>query len=342
MTPEQATVIGEAVQRLDEEASAELINAYTKGEPHVTVRVATSKLRAGAMVWDYEAAKRATLWLNPMFAERPLHAKRIGPVLPQIQAYHRSAAAQAGRVVVHLPDTAHGRGLGFSSGDPDTTLIPDPVFVVRRAYADARRTYREQELPWDQKKPIVFWRGSGSGGARRNSGPDWRQRPRIRLAALVKDNPLFDVGLSRLAKRQIVDEAMFKEVEAQGLIRGYVPSDQFVNYKYQVDIDGNSNAWAGLFLKLLTGCPVLKIASPQGFRQWYYERMIPGQHFIPVRPDMSDLVEQAEWLLAHDNEARDIGQRALELANAMTLEGELEAAVPAIARAMAVEDIRMA
>lgn len=308
----------------------------------MTVRVATTKLRLGTMVWDYESARRATIWLNPLFAERPLHAKRVGPMLALIEAYHRSPAAQAGRVPVHLPDAAEGPGLGFSSGDPNTTLVPDPVFIVRRAYADAGATYRAQELPWDQKKPIVFWRGSASGGARRHIGPDWRKRPRIQLSALVKDHPLFDVGLSRLARPQIVDDAMRQEVEAQGLIRGHVPSEQFVNYKYQVDIDGNSNAWAGMFLKLLTGCPVLKITSPQGFRQWYYDRMIPWEHFVPVRADMSDLVTQAEWLVAHDDEAREIGQRALAFANAMTLEGELESVVPAIARAMASETMHVA
>ena len=54
-------------------------------------------------------------------------------------------------------------------------------------------------------------------------------------------------------------------------MRPYVPMTDFNKYKYQIDIDGNTNAWPGLFQKLLTGSPVLKVASPYGFRQWLYE-----------------------------------------------------------------------
>ena len=58
-------------------------------------------------------------------------------------------------------------------------------------------------------------------------------------------------------------------------MRDYVPEIAFPAYKFQIDIDGNTNSWPGLFQKLLTGSAILKVASPYGYRQWYYDRLRP-------------------------------------------------------------------
>lgn len=125
-----------------------------------------------------------------------------------------------------------------------------------------------------------------------------------------------------------------QEIEKLGIMKKRVPVNTFLNYKYQIDIDGNTNSWPGLFQKLLTGAPVLKVASEHGFRQWYYDRLVPWKNFVPVESDMSDLVEKAEWLLSHDDEARSIGRAGLELAESMDWPGELTRIAPAISAAI--------
>ena len=112
-------------------------------------------------------------------------------------------------------------------------------------------------------------------------------------------------------------------MEAAGLIRGSVPAEDFLKFKYQIDIDGNSNSWPGLYHKLLTGSPVLKVASPNGYRQWYYDRLKPWINYVPVQADMSDLAQKIEWLRTNDDQARAIGEAGLALARSLDYEREL-------------------
>jgi hypothetical protein len=104
------------------------------------------------------------------------------------------------------------------------------------------------------------------------------------------------------------------EVRASGFVRDRVPVIEHNRYKYQIDIDGNTNSWPGLFQKLLTGSPVLKVTSASGHRQWYYDRLRPWVNFVPVASDMSDLIEKVRWLQAHDDAARAIGDHGRTLA----------------------------
>ena len=101
-----------------------------------------------------------------------------------------------------------------------------------------------------------------------------------------------------------------------------------------MDIDGNSNAWSALFQKLLSGSVVLKVDSSSNFRQWYYDELIPWKNFVPIKSDMSDLIEKVHWLLDHDDEARQIGENGAKLAYQLTYERELDMALINIKKAL--------
>jgi hypothetical protein len=116
-------------------------------------------------------------------------------------------------------------------------------------------------------------------------------------------------------------------------MRARVAPTDYLRYRYQIDIDGNSNAWEGLFMRLLTGSPVLKVASGPGYEQWYYDRLIPWTNFVPVAADMSDLAEKVSWLRANDDIARRIGEAGRSLAWSLD-EREVAGASPVIRAAM--------
>ena len=78
--------------------------------------------------------------------------------------------------------------------------------------------------------------------------------------------------------------------------------------------------------EFLTGSPVLKVASPRAFRQWYYDRLKPWINYVPVQSDMSDLVDKINWLRTHDSDAHAIGQAGLELAKSLDYQRELDKA----------------
>ena len=116
-------------------------------------------------------------------------------------------------------------------------------------------------------------------------------------------------------------------------MRPFVPATEFAKFKYQIDIDGNTSSWPGLFQKLLTGSPVLKIASPLGYRQWYYDRLRPWSNFIPVYGDNVGSDGEDRMRRRHDDAARRIGANGRALAMSLSYETEMRTAGRTIAAA---------
>jgi hypothetical protein len=245
-----------------------------------------------------------------------------------LAAYHHAGAPMVGHVNISVEDHRVWPGLSFCHIESGA-LLPDPVFVSTGAYRDTQQHYEAHALPWEERARVAFWRGSTTG--RQHGLASWRDLPRVRLSEIARALPdLFDVGISRVVGLEAHTEAL----QEAGLMRDYLPESEYHRYRYQIDIDGNSNSWPGLFQKLLTGSPVLKVASPFGFRQWFYDRLTPWVNYVPVSSDMSDLIEHVRWLAAHDAAARLIGEAGRQLALSMDCEREIQASVGTICAAL--------
>lgn len=256
---------------------------------------------------------------------------RLILVLPLIKAFHASQYFQEGKVFINLDDLANAAGLALCSNRDDSILVPDTDFLNSNGYLETKLDFMVNSSPWAMRKPIAFWHGNTTGI---RVGEHWRGLPRLQLCHLA-NNPsnsdIFDVGVSSFAQ---ISKKEAKEVQALGYARGFVPMSSSSQYKYQIDIDGNSNAWSALFQKLLSGSVVLKVTSPGNFRQWYYDELIPWVNFVPVKSDMSDLVEKIRWLIDHDDEAMQIGINGRELASKLTYDAELNKALINIYKAL--------
>ena len=253
-------------------------------------------------------------------------ARRLDATLPLFAACRDM---EDGQTSVGIDDVSLAPGLAFSDWRPDRFLVPDAIFLGEQAYRRVARHYAEHAVPWDERRPVAFWRGTTTG---RCAPGEWRTLDRVRLCELGAAHPdLFDVGISDVVQ---LNEADTAAVRASSLMRPFVPDTEFIRYRWQIDIDGNSNAWPGMFLKLLSGSPVLKVASRGGYRQWYYDRLVPGVNFVPVATDLSDLVEKVRWLKANAAEARRIGTAGRALALSMTVPAELQRAQPTIRAAL--------
>jgi spore maturation protein CgeB len=79
---------------------------------------------------------------------------------------------------------------------------------------------------------------------------------------------------------------------------------------------------------------VLKVQSPEGSRQWYYDRLIAGENFVSIRSDLSDLVETVAYYRAHPRLAESIARRGRELALSLSYEKEFAFALRAVRRAV--------
>lgn len=256
----------------------------------------------------------------------PFYANRLAAVLPVLEAAHRTGQLTRGSIPINLDDGPVMRGIAFCSNNPADLLIPDPVFVHRSGYQEVRDYWTSIPIPWHRRLPVVFWRGGPSG---RWPEGDWRRLPRIVLCRLVRTIPSFDVGISHFA--QLPEDAA-EEVTRRGLCRAYIGEGSFNFYRYHIDIDGNTNSWPGLFIKLLSEGAVLKVASE--FRQWYYGRLVPWQNYVPVNADLSDLIDKSRWLLANEEKAVAIGRMGHQLAKTMTYDAEIALAGATISDAL--------
>jgi hypothetical protein len=157
---------------------------------------------------------------------------------------------------------------------------------------------------------------------------------RTRLCLLGRGIPDADFKLSRVVQSHDVEDQ--ERLGRAGILAESIDSATWRARRFALDIDGNSNAWSNLFTRLLLGCCVIKIGSPRGFRQWYYDQLVPFESFVPVRADLSDLRERLEWCRTHDLECRAIAAAGQALALRLTLASERGAAVERINRAFAV------
>ena len=240
-----------------------------------------------------------------------------------------------GATFLALGDCGTGEGLSFCDFRRDARLVPDPQFLGSDGYRRQKTAFRDDPLDWQAREPRAFWRGQTSGWHDAEGRPvgSWRDLPRVRLCRSgLEARDLLDVGLTGIV--QVADPAAKRDIEAAGLMVAPVDWRRFSAWRYQIDIDGNSNAWEGLFVKLCSGSPVLKVESAFGFRQWYYDRLVPWLNVVPVAADGSDLLEKVAWLRAHDAAAREIGRAARSLVDAMTLQREIVLAAPTIAAAL--------
>lgn len=256
---------------------------------------------------------------------------RLMFTIPLISYYHQSKWFTKGEIDLNLDDSADAPGLAFCSNRSDNMLIPDAEFLQTCAYQATRAGVQVKQYDWENRLPIVFWRGSSTGI---RGGADWQSIPRVQLHRFIHslgqdEQSNFDVGISALVQLQEWEK---KEFLAMMQLKSFVPMLKSINYRYQLDIDGNTNAWGGLFQKMLMGCTVFKVQSPHGFSQWYYPRLEAFIHYIPIQSDLSDLLEKAHWALHRPKEAKEIAKNSEQLANQMTYEGELELASKMIGR----------
>jgi hypothetical protein len=210
---------------------------------------------------------------------------------------------------------------GSALNDPYSILMPDPAFIGSRGHSEDRARIEEMHkiFPWNLKQPTVFWRGTSTGSGL--TGDDWKEVPRIALCLKAKeigDNRKIDCGISKLISFSKPEHE--KRIVELDILKGYVPFEEFLKYRYQVDVDGFANAWISCFSKLASHSLTLKVESTQ--RQWYYHRLQPWKHYIPLASDLSNLGEVLTWLPSHDAEAQQIAENAASLMSSITFESE--------------------
>ncbi|KAJ7038860.1 glycosyl transferase family 90-domain-containing protein [Mycena alexandri] len=184
-------------------------------------------------------------------------------------------------------------------------------YYYQRASTAPKFAYSDN-VAWEDKKAQIYWRGTATGG--QIVGDNYHNFTRFKLVDLSNAHPdLVDAKITRFADLLCLGEDgcdREKIVQEYGIGGANAPQENAYGYKYLLDVDGMT--YSGRFLGILrSGGLVFKATV---FEEYFNDWIRPYEHYIPVLPDLSDLLQKIEWARAHDAEARMIQERGREMA----------------------------
>ncbi|MEO1639977.1 MAG: glycosyl transferase family 90 [Pseudomonadota bacterium] len=227
----------------------------------------------------------------------------------------------------HAPTGATYR---FSTTPQIGVPVPDPYFFASRGYQSMHAYSRNSAPNWNDRDDDVVWRGALNNMGLFSLDPAHVGHAgvmqRLRMAQVCRT---LDIDF-RFAHGP--GNPNYKLLNKAGLTGDRHAPESWGHKKFAIDIDGFSNAWNNFMQRLALGCCVLKVDSPYGFYQWYYHKLQPWEHFIPIKADLSDVAEQLDWAKTHIKEAREIATAGQAVVRGMTLESETQVAAEIIER----------
>ena len=83
-------------------------------------------------------------------------------------------------------------------------------------------------------------------------------------------------------------------------------------YKYLVDLRGYG--WTDR-LKILLQLGRVVFIEYRPHKEWYFDKLKPNIHYVPIKEDLSDLIDKIEWLEQNPHIYQKIANNMRELAN---------------------------
>ena len=173
---------------------------------------------------------------------------------------------------------------------PTYELTESSVECMGRQSLDVLASLAKNNVPWQDKTEKIFWRGRDSN------------KERLKLVKMSKENPEF-------INASLTAFFFFREEEAKLGRAPHVPFFDFFDYKYQLCVDGTVAAYRLPYL-LAGGSVVFKTQSK--YFEHFYPDLTPWTHFIPVKEDLSDLLEMVKWARDNDDKCLEISRNARE------------------------------
>lgn len=159
-------------------------------------------------------------------------------------------------------------------------LLPDGMNLSRWHVIRQNIRYASRSYDWNQKKNIVFWRGSNTNDRRKQ------------FCEVTQGIPYIDAKL------------------VEGRDSAYEIPEMQLQYKYLISLDGTTSTWPGLLWKLASNSLVIKQDSPH--IQWYYRALKPYVHYLPIQHDLKNIKAVYLYALQHDAEMKQISERAAD------------------------------
>ncbi len=207
------------------------------------------------------------------------------------------------------------------TGANQTILFGDWLFDIQNPNGPWNRELKEIDAAysaclWPQKINKLFWRGVAtdmwSGGP--YSVENWAQHARGKPCALSLEFPeLIDAAFTGFLPFLCAgggSEAARLSLTAP--MSSFVSLTDQLKYKYLLQVTGLMANFPRDRWQFYSGCVVFR--HPHPHEMYWYPLIKPWTHYIPVQSSMEDLVAQIKWALQHDEECRQIADRARQFA----------------------------
>ncbi len=181
---------------------------------------------------------------------------------------------------------------------PFIILVPDWRSVDSWWAIEIKKVLKASaKTPWEKKKNFAFWRGSLTNLAR------------YKLCQISQSFPKY---LDAKINAKLEAKELQMQLEKEGIYGdlSWVEWDKILENKYLPLIDGVMAASPGFQSRLLSNSVTFK----QEFEgvQWFFKEIKPFVHYIPIKKDLSDLIDMIKWAEAHDEEFRKIAQASTD------------------------------
>ncbi|MBI3508857.1 MAG: hypothetical protein HY069_04420 [Chlamydiia bacterium] len=159
-----------------------------------------------------------------------------------------------------------------------------------------KRKLQQQEMAWEQKKPVLFWRGATTGFTSRYPIVQLSRKYPEEIDALFSSFPQIDEAVQRrLMEENLVGQGVAEEAQAQ--------------FRYLLSLDGNCFG-GSFFWQLASGSVVFKQDSD--YQEWYYPGLSPYVHYIPFARNGAEKKKKKRWPETHEEECKGLVRSAIK------------------------------
>lgn len=199
-------------------------------------------------------------------------------------------------------------------------LVPDPLTLCQFGSLYYEILYLNDQINWENKINKAYWRGSTTGLlydpnylenrlTSNCTADNYQKFPRVILVdQSQKYSDLIDAKFTNYV--QMDEETKKLMISKYGVSNSSKKKEQ-LKYKVQITIDGNSSTYPGFLWRLLSNSVNIKQESDE--IQWFYRIVKPNIHYVPVKNDLSNIIQQIEWINNNDSEAKQISENARKL-----------------------------
>ena len=202
--------------------------------------------------------------------------------------------------------------------------VPDAYFLMTKGYRFASIFFSKAGInvskaaieeagalaPWAEKQKTVVWRGTVLSDV---SGD--RKRLVARASASVER------GIFRSDEVNVHFSEKFFERSNETTHAAHMDIADMIRSRGIFSVDGIGNEWT-LPWKLMSNSVTLLMESVRVW-EWYYPKLLPWKHYVPVKNDLSDFEEKVAYVLntKHDKELRAIADASTKLVAEMEWDG---------------------